>query len=232
MSNFKIEANEIIERYKRRSEKDKSNFYNLAIPSCTISYLEKIKQILHILTINFNYNFINKNFLEVGCGTGTNLCNLIAWGVNPENLFGNDIFEPSLITARQRLPKIVSLQQGNFLDCEYDNQFFDVILFSTVLSSILDEDFQIECLRKSYNLLKPNGIILLYDFQFNNPWNKDVKGINLKKLRQRIPWSFSTFSRITLCPPLARKLEFSPLLIKVLTNCKLLNTHVIGFFKK
>ena len=109
---------------------------------------------------------------------------------------------------------------------------FDVILFSTVLSSILDEDFQVECLKRSYKLLKPKGIVLLYDFQFDNPWNKDVKGINLKKLKQAIPWSYTVFSRVTLCPPLARKLEFSPFLIRALTTCKFLNTHVIGFFGK
>ena len=232
MQNFKSEANEIIERYKRRSKKDKADFYNIATPSCMMSSLEKEKRTIRILAKNFGCNFVNKKFLEVGCGTGTNLCNLISWGEHPENLFGNDIFEPSLQTARQRLPQTVSLQQGNFLDCKYDDQAFDVILFSTVLSSILDEDFQIECLKRSYNLLKPNGIVLLYDFQFDNPWNKDVKGIHLKKLKQAIPWSHTAFSRVTLCPPLARKLEFSPFLIKMLTACKFLNTHVIGFFKK
>ena len=232
MQNFKSEANEIIERYKRRGKKDKANFYNITTPSCMINSLEKENHTIRILAKNFGCDFINKKFLEVGCGTGTNLCNLISWGVNPENLFGNDIFEPSLQTARQRLPQTVTLQQGNFLDCSYDNQSFDVILFSTVLSSILDEDFQIECLKRSYNLLKPNGIVLLYDFQFDNPWNKDLKGINLKKLKQAVPWSRSVFSRVTLCPPLARKLENLPALIRILTACKVLNTHVIGFFKK
>ena len=161
MQNFKSEANEIIERYKRRAKKDKADFYNIATPSCMFSSLEKGKHTIRILAKNFGCNFVNKKFLEVGCGTGTNLCNLISWGVDPENLFGNDIFEPSLLTARQ-----------------------------------------------------------------------DVKGINLKKLKQAIPWTHLAFSRITLCPPLARKLENLPFLIRMLSACKLLNTHVIGFFKK
>ena len=93
MQNFESEAKEIVERYKRRIQKDKADFYNIATPSCMLSSLEKGKHTIRILSENFGCDFVNKRFLEVGCGTGTNLCNLISWGVNPENLFGNDIEE-------------------------------------------------------------------------------------------------------------------------------------------
>ncbi len=151
MTDFSEEAGQIIERYKRRTRKDQSNYYNLASASCAISHFEKNRRLVDILAKNFGYDFINKQYLEVGCGTGTNLCNLVSLGVNPSNLYGNDIFEPSLNTAQTRLPQTVHFQKGNFLDCNYDNQQFDVVLFSTVLSSILDQNFQVECLKYSYN---------------------------------------------------------------------------------
>ena len=77
MQNFKLEANEIVERYKYRAKKDNADFYNIATPSCMISSLEKENHVIRILAEKFGCNFVNKRFLEVGCDTGTNLCNLI-----------------------------------------------------------------------------------------------------------------------------------------------------------
>jgi hypothetical protein len=42
----------------------------------------------------------------------------------------------------------------------------------------------------------------------------------------------SAFKRVTLAPPIARRLSKFPLLIKVLTRIKVLNTHIIGFLQK
>ena len=150
---------------------------------------------------NFGCNFIAKKYLEVGCGTGTNLCTLISWGVQAENLYGNDIFLPSLNKAKKRLPKEVKLQSGNFLDCKY-NEKFDVIIFSTVLSSILDINFRCACIKYAYDLLNEGGIVLLYDFVYDNPKNKDVKGISLKPLIGALPWKVFKFNSVTLAPPL------------------------------
>ena len=228
---FDKEAQEIISRYNRRSSKDKSSIYNMATPSCCFSSFEKSKYVLKILSDNFGCDFISKKYLEVGCGTGTNLCNLISWGVCPENLQGNDIFLPSLEQAKKRLPETVKLKSGNFLDCKYGEKF-DVIIFQTVLSSILDPDFQLECMRYAYDLLNNGGIVLLYDFVYDNPKNRDVKGISLKHLMQNLPWSECKFNSVTLAPPLSRRLEKATFLMKILNAVKIFNTHRIGYLKK
>lgn len=207
--NFDKEAEAIIARYHKRASKDCSPIYNMATPSCYLSSLEKSEHTLKILADNFGCNFISKKYLEVGCGTGTNLCNLISWGVQAENLYGNDVFEPSLNKAKERLPKEVKLQTGNFLDCNY-NEKVDVIIFSTVLSFILDVNFQCACIKYAYDLLNEGGIILLYDFVYDNPKNKDVKGISLKPLIGLLPWKVVKFNRVTLAPPIARRLEKMP----------------------
>lgn len=232
MKVFSEEVSSIVTRYDRRAAKDKSRIYSLASPACFLSSFEKNRLLLKILCKNFGHDFVNKKYLEVGCGTGTNLCQFITWGISGEELAGNDVYVPSLGVTKKRLPLSVDLQQGNFLDCSYTDKKFDVILFSTVLSSILDEGFRQECLRYAYNLLEREGIVIIYDFTYNNPWNKDVKKFQLKKIKQSAPWDSYHFQRVTLCPPLARKLEFFPFLIKMLTAVKLLDTHVIGFLKK
>lgn len=230
--NVKQECNCIIERYNKRAKKDKSTFYNMATPSCAISCFEKNEKILRRLADSFGCDFINKNYLEVGCGTGTNLLQLITWGVNPENLQGCDIFGPSLEIAKMRLPHCVKLQEGNFLDCEYKPESFDCVIFSTVFSSILDKNFRSECMRFAYKLLKAGGIVLVYDFVFNNPSNKDVQKVNFKELASELPWKKICSEKITLAPPLARRLEKIPFLIRFLAKLKLLNTHRLSVFVK
>lgn len=54
MQNFKLEANEIIERYKRRAKKDNADFYNIATPSCMTSSLEKEKHTVRIFNKSVN----------------------------------------------------------------------------------------------------------------------------------------------------------------------------------
>ena len=204
----------------------------MAAPSCAISHFERNEKILRILTNEFGYDFIDKQYLEVGCGTGTNLLQLILWGINPKNVQGCDIFEPSLKTAKTRLPNYIELQEGNFLDCTYELESFDCIIFSTVFSSILDKNFRSECMGFAYKLLKPGGMVLVYDFVFNNPSNKDVSKVDFKELASGLPWTKMHSERITLAPPLARRLEKVPFLIRLLTKFKLLNTHKLGVFIK
>lgn len=229
---FKKECDCIIERYNRRTKKDKSALYNMATPSCAISHFERNEKLLSFLANAFGCNFIDKNYLEVGCGTGSNLLQLIAWGVNPGNISGCDIFGPSLETAKTRLPNTVSLQQGNFLDCSYEEGKFDCIIFSTVFSSILDQTFRQDCMRFAYKLLKAGGIILVYDFVFNNPANKDVSKVDFKSLASGLPWAEVHSEKVTLAPPLARRLEKVPFLIRLLMKFKLLDTHRLGVFVK
>ena len=232
LENFKQECDCIVERYNKRARKDKSLLYSMATPSCAISCFEKNKKILRRLAEFFGIDFVNKNYLEVGCGTGTNLLQLITWGVNPENIQGCDIFGPSLETAKTRLPSCIKLQEGNFLDCTYEPESFDCVIFSTVFSSILDKNFRSDCMRFAYKLLKAGGMILVYDFVFNNPSNKDVSKVDFKELASDLPWVKTYSERITLAPPLARRLEKFPFLIRFLTKFKILNTHKLCVFEK
>ncbi|MDR2769699.1 MAG: class I SAM-dependent methyltransferase [Puniceicoccales bacterium] len=230
--NLQQEADKIRQRYYRRVAKDKSPFYSAVNGSAAISFIEKYFHITQLLYKFFGYDFTEKFYLEVGCGTGTNLLLLLMLGIPADHLAGNDIFAPSLQTARIRLPEAVRLEYNNFLDIKYVPESCDCIFLSTVLSSILDKEFQKQMMQKCYALLKPNGYLLIYDFVFDNPRNPDVKGISLPFLRQTEKWRQSAFKRVTLAPPIARRLSKFPLLINILTCMKFLNTHIIGFLQK
>lgn len=52
----------------------------------------------------------------------------------------------------------------------------------------------------------PGGGVLVYDFVVNNPANSDVQGIPLRELSILFPGAQIHSRRVTLAPPLARRL--------------------------
>jgi hypothetical protein len=70
-------------------------------------------------------------------------------------------------------------------------------------------------------------LILWYDFWLN-PTNKQTRGIRPPEIRRLFPGCGFEFHRITLAPPLARRIvPISWLLAALLEKLKLLNTHYL-----
>ena len=79
------------------------------------------------------------------------------------------------------------------------------------------------------NLLKPNGIILWYDFIYNNPKNKDVKKVDVKELKSLFSNSSKLYyKKITLAPPIGRKVKK----FYKLFNVPFLRSHILAIIKK
>jgi len=103
---------------------------------------------------------------------------MIKFGFAPENLCGIDLLEERVTAARRRLPPTVSLIQGGALTAALPHVGYEIVYVSTVFSLILDDRFQELLARRMWSLLKPGGIVLWYDFLYNNPKNADVRGEN------------------------------------------------------
>src|SRR5690606_37497853 len=80
--------------------------------------------------------------LEVGCGSGGNLLELILLGAKPRNLIGNDLIDDRLRIARECLPADVKLLAGDATHLRLPDESFDMVYQSTVFSSILDNELQ------------------------------------------------------------------------------------------
>lgn len=106
----------------------------------------------------------NAHILEIACGTGRNL-DKIDRRYPGRNLYGLDISEQMLETARQKLGKRAKLQQGDA--CNFDAQTlfgrsgFDHVIMSYSLSMI--PDWQ-AALREALQHLSPGGTLHLVDF--------------------------------------------------------------------
>ncbi|MBI4686396.1 MAG: hypothetical protein HY756_01215 [Nitrospirae bacterium] len=53
-------------------------------------------------------------------------------------------------------------------------------------------------------VLKPDGIILWYDYHMNNPKNPDVRGVKKNEIFEMFPDCSIDLNRTTLAPPVAR----------------------------
>jgi ubiquinone/menaquinone biosynthesis C-methylase UbiE len=187
-----------------------------------------------ILALLRRYGFtVSNTILEVGCGTGQWLRDFIKWGARAENITGIDLLEDRVSTARRLCPPAVSIQCASAAHLPFANERFDIVLQSTVFTSILDPNVKKRIATEMMRVVKPEGLILWYDYHVNNPWNKDVRGIKRREIYQLFPSCRIDLERITLIPPLARAVApYSYLTCYLLEKFPPLCTHYLGVIRK
>lgn len=181
-----------------------SEAYSLNNKAYLFTIQQRQRAVLRALQSEGVWPLTHMKVLEVGCGSGGVLLELLGYGVRPGDLHGTDLLEDRLQMARLLLPHLpLSCADGGFLP--YPAATFDLVLQFTVFSSILDQRVCYTVSQEMVRVLKPGGLILWYDFWLN-PMNKDTMGIRPMAIRQYFPNSRMKFERITLAPPLARRL--------------------------
>jgi ubiquinone/menaquinone biosynthesis C-methylase UbiE len=110
---------------------------------------------------------------------------------------------------------------------------FDVVLQSTVFTSILDERMKLAVAREMLRVLSPTGAIIWYDFRYDNPANKNVRGIAAAEIHALFPGCRVDKELTTLAPPIARRLvPHAWLLASALERLRLLNTHYLAVIRR
>ncbi len=168
-----------------------------------------------------------RDILEVGCGSGGVLLELLSYGAEPARLHGTDLLAERVAAARRLLPHVtITCADGRRLP--YPDATFDLVLQFTMFSSILDKALCYTVANEMRRVLKPDGLVLWYDFWLN-PLNKQTRGIRPAEIREYFPNSRYSFERITLAPPLARRLApRSWPGAQLLEATRLLNTHYLA----
>lgn len=176
------------------------------------------------------YGFVelqNCRILEVGCGRGGILNNYLGYGASAANLNGVDLLSDRLTEAKRRLPSLhLICADGQRLP--YADTSFDLIVQYTVFSSVLDDSVKARMAAEMLRVLrKPKGLILWYDFWLN-PTNSQTRGIRPAEIERLFPNCSFEFHRITLAPPIARRLvPVSWTAAAILEKLRLLNTHYL-----
>jgi ubiquinone/menaquinone biosynthesis C-methylase UbiE len=174
-----------------------------------------------------------KKILEIGCGSGHWLRAFLQWGAVPENLFGIDLLPGRIEEARRTCPPGVHLECGNAASLGFADGSFDLVLQSTVFTSILDSGMKQRIAAEMLRLLKAKGFVLWYDFHVNNPRNPEVRGIRKSEIKELFPRCRIHLRRTTLAPPIARLVgPSSALLYIMLSRTKILCTHYLGLIER
>lgn len=175
----------------------------------------------------------NKRILEVGCGSGDVLRDLIKWGAFPNSIVGMDLLEWRLSETALLCPQGVNILRGDAAAIPFAEAQFDVVMQSTVFTSVLDPKMKEMIAAEMVRVLKPAGVILWYDYHMNNPRNPDVQGVRLAEIAKLFKDCLVQMRRTTLAPPLTRLLApYSPLLCCVLEKIPWLCTHYVGVVRK
>ena len=168
--------------------------------------------------------------LEVGCGRGGVLLEHLSYGAVPAHTHGIDLLGDRVAEAHARMPTLsLSCADGQHLP--YPSGVFDLVLQHTAFSSILDGSVKANLAREMLRVLRPNGAIIWYDYWLN-PTNPQARGIRPGEIRRLFPGCEYQFHRVTLAPPLTRRLiSLSWLLCYTLERMRLFNTHYLAVIR-
>ena len=174
----------------------------------------------------------DRGVLEVGCGSGSELAWLVELGAFPSRLVGIDLLPDRISAARYAYPEI-EFHVGNAERLQFEDASFDLVTSFTVFSSILDRSMAANVAREMVRVLKPGGRLLWYDFRYDNPSNKDVRGVSEHRLHELFPEFEGKVHLLTVLPPLVRKLGFlTPVAYRVLSAAPPLRSHLMALLRK
>ena len=211
------------DRKRRLAGSDRYSWFN---PAHLFEVQGRQRALSKSLKRNGFYPLCERRILELGPGSGGVLLESLSFGASAAKLHGAELLFDRLQAARHTLAGLpLVCADGQHLP--YPAHSFDLSMQFTVFSSILDEKVKGNLARELLRVTRPGGLILWYDFWLN-PTNPQTRGIRPAEIRRLFPGCSFSFARITLAPPLARRLvSFSWGLCLLLESLKIFNTHYL-----
>lgn len=228
------ELRRVVQRYARRAAADpEAGRYSPLRPEVWQMMQERQRAMLKLFVALGWRRLDRLRLTEVGCGAGDNLLELLRLGFAPQHLGGIELLPERHAQACHRLPGAALLHLGDACVAPVAPESQDIVLQSTVFSSLLDDPLQRELADAMWRWVRPGGGVLWYDFVFNNPRNHDVRGVPVARLRELFPRARLRLQRVTLAPPLARACSaVHPALYTVFNTLPWLRTHVLAWLQK
>jgi hypothetical protein len=115
----------------------------------------------------------------------------------------------------------------------WDDQAFELVIVSTVFSSILDPFAREKIAAEIDRVIVSGGVLVWYDLAFDNPRNTNVKGVRPREIKKLFPGYLMSARSVTLAPPVARRVvPLSVTFATVLAALPLLRTHIAAVLQK
>ncbi|MBI5296398.1 MAG: class I SAM-dependent methyltransferase [Chloroflexi bacterium] len=225
------EITRIRQEYASRADRLRgSDLYSLFNPAQLFTIQQRQRNIAKYLRKHGFYPLVDRSILEVGCGAGRVLLETLSFEASSQSLHGTDLLFDRLKHAHQVVANL-PLTNADAQNLPYASQSIDLVMQLTVFSSILDKNVRSQVAREMIRVLKPGGLILFYDFWLN-PTNQQTCGILPLEIKRLFPDCKYEFHRITLAPPIARKLApISWGLCLFLEGLGIFNTHYLSIIR-
>lgn len=232
MTDPNSEITRLRKEYANHSKLGKrSDYYSYYKLSNLFIYQQRERQLINLLESSNLHDLEEKNVLEIGCGSGGVLLDVIKYGADPNKISGIDLLFDRLRKSQFLLPatKFVNSDGQNL---PYSAKTFDVILQFTAFSSILNFQVKQNMASEMLRVMKNDGAIIWYDFWWN-PTNPQTAGIKPKEIKQLFRDCQYVFRKITLAPPLARRIvPISWPFALLIESLKIFNSHYLAVIKK
>lgn len=148
--------------------------------------------------------------LDVGCGDGASLWLLLRLGFVPSNLFGVDILEDRILSAKAKNP-LVRFECMDATRLAFSDDSFDITMESTMFLQMTDNDMAGRIAGEMIRVTRPGGSLLVCDWRYSKPGHREFSAVS----QSRIAYLYEVGTRTTVCqkfrgpliPPVGRFLS-------------------------
>ncbi len=203
--------------------------YRFTNPSHLFLMQQRERQVLALLARRgFAHSLGGARILDVGCGTGGFLLDLLRYGARADYLAGIDLVPERIALARARLSQ-ADLRCASAEALPYADGTFNLVCQTGVLTTVLDPMVRQSIAAEMVRVTQPDGLILWYDLRRNSPGNHGVRAIGRAELGTLFPGCTIEARSIILAAPLARLIvPRSWLLAELLERLPPLRTHLLA----
>ncbi len=187
------EAQRVIDAYARRDQLGLDTRYAYWKPANLFIYQARERIFLSLLRDANMLPLTSRRVLDLGCGDGTVLRDLLRYGAREHDLHGLDLLRARVESAQMLLPA-ADIRLGDAQSLPWPDDSFDLVLGFTFLSSVVDEGARRRIAGEIMRVTRPGGRVVLYDFRLN-PTNRTVRPLRpehvqraVSRPRYRHPW--------------------------------------------
>jgi ubiquinone/menaquinone biosynthesis C-methylase UbiE len=223
------EAQRVRDAYARRATRGLDARYDYWRPENLFIYQARERAVLSLLRRANMLPLTGRRVLDVGCGDGAVLRDLLRYGATADGLHGVDLLADRVERARELTPG-AHIEVADAQSLNYEDGSMDLVLGFTLLSSVVEPEARARVASEMRRVTRHGGVVLLYDF-WTNPFNKDVRPLKQEEVRMLFPDCRIDFQPTTLAPPLLRLVIKAPggwLACSWLDMLPFLRTHYVA----
>jgi len=223
------EAQRVLDAYARRERLGLDSRYAYWLPANLFMYQARERIFLSLLRDANMVPLTGRRVLDLGCGDGAVLRDLVRYGASEVNLHGLDLIEDRVEGAKAALPS-ADIRLGDAQKLPWPDDNFDLVLGFTFLSSVVDQGARRRIAAEIARVTRPSGRVVFYDFRLN-PTNRTVRPVHPEHIQQLFQGRDMVVRSTTLAPPLTRLLMRAPggwLACSALEVLPFLRTHFLA----